>query len=47
MKKNEREVKVKVKVIPLLCWDIYFDYLDTKIGIRKNDHLMAKQMKLK
>lgn len=45
MKKNEREVKVKI--VPLLCWDIYFNYLDTKFGNKKDIYFKAKQMKSK
>ncbi len=45
MKKNEREVKVKI--VPLLCWDIYFDYMDTKFGNKKDNYFRAKQMKSK
>jgi hypothetical protein len=41
MKKEDKDVKVKI--VPLLCWDIYFDYLETKFGNRKDDYFRPRK----
>jgi hypothetical protein len=41
------EKEVKVKIIPLLCWDIYSDYLEEKMGNRKDDYFPPKRKRAK
>lgn len=41
MKKETKETEVKI--VPLLCWDIYFEYLETKFGVRKDGTYRPKR----